>query len=187
MRRLVLYTLMTLDGAVDRPEEYFADGSDGPPVFDDVMVEFEREVIEAQDAVLLGRNMHDEWSRYWPTSNEEPFASFVNGVRKHVVTSRPLDSDWGEVTALEGPIETSVRDLKRTEGGDVGVHGSITLAQGLLAAGLVDELRLVVAPVVGYGGRRLFTDELGVRRFELGESRSSPSGSLLLTYRLPKP
>ena len=184
MRKLVLYTLMTLDGAVDHPEQYFAPEPNDVPVFDDAMGDFEREVIEAQDAVLMGRGTYDEWSRYWPTAPHEPFASFINTVQKHVVTSTPLDGDWPASEVLGGPLPEAVRELKDRPGRDIGVHASIELARALLADGLVDELRLVVAPVVGFGGRRLFTDEQ-VHRFELVGSTATPSGSLPLTYRLP--
>lgn len=184
MRKVVLYTLMALDGAVDHPEVYFAPEPGDVPVFDDEMAQFERETIEAQDAVLLGRRMYDEWSRYWPTAPHEPFASFINTVQKYVVTSTPLANGWTNAEGVTGPVERVVRDLKSTQGKDIGVHGSIDLAQSLLAAGLVDELRLVVAPAIGFEGRRLFPDGDGVRRLHLLDTRSTSSGSLLLTYRI---
>lgn len=186
MRKLVLYTLMSLDGAVDRPDLYFpADQeSDAPMEFDSVMIENEGKVIGSQDAVLLGRHMYDEWSRYWPTSDEQPFADFINSVKKYVVTSTPLESEWHNAEAVHGPIEDLVADLKARPGGDIGVHGSIQLAQSLLTAGLVDELRLVVGPVVGFSGRRLFASADAVRRLELLSATPTPSGSLLLGYRV---
>ena len=184
MRKVVLYTLMALDGAVDHPEIYFAAEPGDPPAFDEVMEQNEREVIQAQDAVLLGRHMFDEWSQYWPSAPHEPFAGFINTVKKYVVTSTPLVHEWPHSEAVTGPVEDVVRDLVSQEGGDIGVHGSIQLAQSLLAAGLVDELRLVVAPALGFGGRRLFTGADVVRRLELLSARSTPSGSLLLTYRV---
>lgn len=186
MRKLVLYTLMSLDGAVDRPDQYFPSGaaSDRPMDFDPVMIENEGRVIGSQDAVLLGRHMYDEWSRYWPTSDEQPFADFINGVRKYVVTSTPLSSEWHNAEAVGGPLEDLVRDLKGRPGGDIGVHGSIQLAQSLLAAGLVDELQLVVGPAVGCSGRRLFPVVDEVRRLDLMSATPTPSGSLLLGYRM---
>jgi dihydrofolate reductase len=185
VRRLVLYTLMSLDGAVDRPDLYFPadEKSDSPMEFDAAMIENEGKVIASQDAVLLGRHMYDAWSRYWPTSNEQPFADFINSVKKYVVTSTPLTHVWGSAEAVRAPIETLVADLKAQPGGDIGVHGSIQLAQSLLAAGLVDELHLVVGPTVGFPGRRLFTG-VDVRRFELLSATPTPSGSLLLGYRV---
>ena len=188
MRKVVLYTLMSLDGAVDDPAAYFAPVQEpGPPGFDPVMDGNEQEITATQDAVLLGRRMYDEWSRYWPTVEDQPFADFINRVRKYVVTSTPLAADWHNSEAVSGPVEDLVRDLKARPGGDIGVHGSIELAQSLLRAGLVDELRLVVGPAWGFPGRRLFEGADTVRRFELVSAVPTPSGSLLLTYRAPTP
>jgi dihydrofolate reductase len=185
MRKLVLYTLMSLDGAVDRPNQYFVAGQEsGPPVFDAAMLDNETKVIGAQDAVLLGRRMYDEWSEYWPTSDEQPFADFINSVRKYVVTSSPLTNAWHNAEAVSGPIEDLVHELKDQEGGDIGVHGSIQLAQSLLSAGLVDELQLVVGPAFGFSGRRLFANPDDVHRLELLSAKPTPSGSVLLAYRV---
>ena len=185
MRKLVLYTLMSLDGDVDDPTAYFQGSRPGSaPEFDEAMIENERRVIESQDAVLLGRGMYDEWSRYWPASDEQPFADFINGVQKYVVTSSPLAGGWNNSEAVAGPIEEVVRDLKGRAGGDIGVHGSITLAQSLLAADLVDELQLVVGPAFGFSGRRLFADARAARWLELLRAEQTPSGALLLSYRV---
>jgi dihydrofolate reductase len=187
VRKVVLYTLMSLDGDVDDPAGYFPESPErgGPPVFDEAMVANELAVTGTQDAVLLGRHMYDEWSRYWPTVEDDPFADFINTVRKYVVTSTPLTNAWRNAEAVHGPIGDVLRDLKRGPGGDIGVHGSISLAQSLLAAGLVDELRLVVGPSFGFTGRRLFENVEQVRRLELLSSASTPSGSVLLAYRVP--
>jgi dihydrofolate reductase len=186
VRKVVLYTLMSLDGAVDDPAHYVsAGGRPGrPPEFDAVMEENEASIVSTQDVVLLGRGMHDEWSAYWPTVPEEPFARFINSVTKYVVTSTPLSGDWPGAQAVVGPVEDLVRDLKAAPGGDIGVHGSIELARSLLAAGLVDELRLVVGPAWGFGGRRLFPDTDEPHPLELLSATATPSGSLLLAYRV---
>lgn len=187
MRNVLLYTLMSLDGAVDYPRQYFAQGRpDGPPEFDEVMDANEAAVIGAQDAVLLGRHMYNEWSEFWPTVPDEPFAKFINSVKKHVVTSTPLSNDWPNAEAVSGPLGEIVGGLKERPGGDIGVHGSIQLAQSLLAEGLVDELRLVIGPAFGFGGRRLFENVADTRRLELLSAEPTPSGSLLLAYRVPR-
>jgi dihydrofolate reductase len=187
MRKIVLYTLMSLDGFVDDPAAYFQPHPEPgqPPAFDPAMVANEVRVVGAQDAVLLGRHMYDEWAGYWPRVKNDPFADFINSVRKYVVTSTPLATEWHNAAAVSGPIEDVVRDLTAVPGGDIGVHGSITLAQSLLAAGLVDELQLVVGPALGFAGRRLFDPVDGVRRLELVDATPTPSGSLLLAYRMP--
>ncbi len=187
MRKTVLYTLMSLDGDVDQPARYFTTSLEPgrPPEFDSVMHDNLARVIGAQDAVLLGRHMFDEWSQFWPTSDVQPFADFINSVKKYVVTSTPLSNDWHNAEVVTGPIEDVVRDLKARPGGDIGIHGSIQLAQSLLAAGLVDELQLVVGPAIGFTGRRLFASTREVRRLELLSATPTPSGSVLLAYRVP--
>jgi len=188
MRKLVAYVLTSLDGAVDDPRRYFP-GTDqtapGAPVFDAPMTDLEARLIGTQDAVLLGRGMYDEWSRYWPTSDEQPFADFINQVKKYVVSSTPLATPWGDTEVLTGPVDRSVAQLKEGPGGDIGVHGSITLVRSLIASGLVDELQLAVGPVLDPEGRRLFEGLEGWRRLELVDATSTPSGAVWLTYRLP--
>ena len=177
MRRLVAYTLLSADGVAEAPEEFVE-------VFDDEMQEHLNGVIETQDAVLLGRRMHDEWSAFWPTSDIEPFAGFINSTPKHVATSTALRNEWDGATAIPGPVPDFVRDLKSRPGGDIGVHGSIELTRSLIVAGLVDELRLVIAPALAGRGRRLFSEPHEMQRLQLLRSTSTSSGSLLVDYRV---
>jgi dihydrofolate reductase len=174
MRKVVVYTLISLDGVAEAPEVFVTE-------FDEAMEENLADVIGSQDAVLLGRRMFDEWARYWPQSDVEPFASFINSVSKYVVTSRPLEDEWSNATAVDGELTAFVAELKRQPGGDIGVHGSISIAQQLLEAGLVDELHLVIAPALQMEGVRLF--ERGASaRLVLDRSVVSPAGYLLLAY-----
>ena len=131
------------------------------PEFDEGMIAFEAEVIGSQDAVLLGRGMYDEWAGFWPTADYQPFADFINGVRKYVLTSTPLDRQWSNAEAVHLPVADLVRDLKAAPGGDIGVHGSIELARSMLAQGLVDELLVYIAPTL-IGGDRLAVGDIGV-------------------------
>lgn len=179
MRKVVAYTLVSVDGVAESPELFFFD-------FDEVMEANLGEVIGTQDTVLLGRTMYDEWSDYWPKSDDQPFADFINGVQKYVATSSPLTMEWTNAEAIQGPVEDFVRELKAGQGGDIGVHGSISLTQSLLAAGLVDEVRLLVAPRVVGSGRRLFETDVA-HSLELVESIGSPTGSLMVHYRLVLP
>lgn len=177
MRKVVVYMLVSVDGVAEDPDEFMFE-------FDDVMDADLGEVIATQDTVLLGRKMYEEWSRFWPTSDIQPFADFINSVHKDVATAGPLTKEWTNADAIQGPVVDFVRELKSGAGGDIGVHGSISLAQSLLAAGLVDEVRLVVAPRVAGKGRRLFEDDGVDHTFELVASASSPSGSLMLHYHV---
>jgi dihydrofolate reductase len=148
-----------------------------------VMRENLRRVIATQDAVLLGRRTYDEWAGIWPTSDNEPFASFINGVEKLVVTSTTPEQTWQNTTVIDGALLELVTQLKQRSGGDIGVHGSIRLTQSMLELGLVDELRLVVAPALHIRGRKLF--DTGIpRRLTLTRQVASPSGSLLLDFEI---
>jgi dihydrofolate reductase len=186
LSRIVLYTLMSLDGAVDDPHRYFPETgtNGGAPVFDRQLADLEADMIACQDAVLLGRGTYDQWSRYWPTSHEQPFADFINAVHKYVLTSTPLGGDWPHAEAVSGPLEQVVAELKGTTSRDIGVHGSITLARSLLRQNLVDELCLAVGRVIDPLGRRLFDGLDQLREMQLQHATGTLSGSLWLRYRL---
>lgn len=127
MRKVVVYELLSLDGIAEQPNEFITD-------FDETMRENLGRVITSQDAVLLGRRTYDDWAAFWPNSDVEPFASFINGVQKFVVTSTPLEQRWTSSSVVGDDLAQFVADLKRQPGGDIGVHGSISLAQSLLKA-----------------------------------------------------
>jgi dihydrofolate reductase len=174
MRKVVAYELLSLDGVAEKPDEFVTG-------FDDVMEENLGRVIATQDTVLLGRRTYDDWAAYWPTSDIEPFASFINGVQKLVMTSTPLDHEWTKSTVVEGSLPEFLKELKARPGGDIGVHGSIDLTQSLLEKGLVDELRLVIAPALQRQGRKLFDRGLP-KRLALTRNVTSPTGYLMVDY-----
>ena len=175
MRKVVAYELLSLDGVAEEPDAFITD-------FDEVMQDNLNDVIATQDTVLLGRRTYEEWARYWPASDIEPFATFINGVEKFVATSTPLTPAWSNSSEIAGNLATFVSDLKQRPGGDIGVHASITLVHSLLELGAIDELQLVVAPELRMHGRRLFERGLPTR-LSLTGSSVSPSGCLLLAYR----
>ncbi len=142
-------------------------------------------VIATQDAVILGRHSYDEWSGYWPDSEVEPFATFINGVAKYVASSTPLERQWHNTTAIEGGLVQFVEDLKNSSGGDIGVHASISVAQALLTGDAVDEVRLVVAPSIAGSGRRLW-DGLPPMRLEQLRNVTTPKGYQLADYRIAR-
>jgi dihydrofolate reductase len=176
VRKLVVYELLSLDGVAEEPDSFFDH-------WDDSMGANLASVIATQDAVILGRRSYTEWAEFWPRSEIEPFATFINGVTKYVATSTPLDRDWANATVLDGGLVEFVRDLKQQPGGDIGVHASISVAHALLAAGVVDELRLVIAPRIAGRGRRLL-DGLPSIQLESIRSEMSPTGYLLVDYRV---
>ena len=176
MRKVVVYELLSLDGVAEDPDAFITD-------WDDVMRANLAAVIATQDAVILGRRSYGDWAEFWPGSTIQPFAAFINGVAKFVATSAPLQREWANATAVDGGLVEFVRDLKVRPGGDIGVHASISVAQTLLAADIVDELKLVIAPRIAGRGRRLL-DGLPSIRLESIRSATSPSGYLLVDYRV---
>ena len=178
MRKIVVYELLSLDGVAEDPDGFIAE-------WDEAMDANLAAVIAPQDAVILGRRSYTEWAQFWPSSQIQPFATFINGVTKYVATSTPLDRDWDNATAIDSALVEFVRDLKQQRGGDVGVHASISVAQALLAADVVDELRLVIAPRIAGRGRRLL-DGLPPIKLESIRSEISPTGYLLVDYRVTR-
>jgi dihydrofolate reductase len=174
MRKVVLYQLLSLDGVAEEPSDWMAKA-------DEALFENLARVIGAQDAVLLGRGTYDYWAGYWPTSDNQPFADFINRTPKHVFTSSTPPETWSASTFVDAPAAGYVAELKQQPGGDIGIHGSISLAQSLLEAQLVDELRLVIAPTVAGRGRRLFAAG-GLQRFDLLDVGRTTTGSIIAGY-----
>ena len=176
MRKVVLYSLLSLDGVAEDPGQWFIDA-------DERLMHNLGRVISSQDTVLLGRGTYEFWVHHWPTSDMQPFADFINQTAKVVFTSSSPDASWSGASYVTEPAAPYVAALKDQDGGDIGIHGSLTLAQSLLREGLVDELRLVVSPSLAGAGRRLFEDTGSLQRFELTDLDRS-GGCVLLAYAL---
>lgn len=176
MRKLTSFLFMSLDGVVEAPNTYVR-----PEVFEDFPALIGQTVAE-QDTVLLGRKMYEEWSEFWPTSNIQPFSDFINNVPKFVVSKTLATADWDRSTVLSGPLHTEIAMLKNSEGGTIGVHGSISLVHSLMTAGLLDEMRFILVPAVAGGGRRLLADGEEPIQLDLASAQSTPTGLQYLTY-----
>jgi dihydrofolate reductase len=176
VRKVVASHFVSFDGVAEQPNEFVSGG-------DEEVDESGSRLIATMDAVLLGRRTYDEWAGFWPDSDIEPFASFINGVEKYVATSSMPELEWANTTVIEGGVVEFVSALKQRPGGDIGVLGSIALTQSLLEGGLVDELRLCVAPVLHMRGRKLFDRGLP-QNLVLTRCVASPSGCLLLDYQI---
>jgi dihydrofolate reductase len=177
MRKVVGYLLMTLDGVVEAGK--WIEG------FDNDMQENMVEVINAQDAVLLGRRMYQEWAAYWPTDTEVPaFANFINAVPKYVVSTTLSSVDeWQPATLLKGNVAQEIAQLQQQPGKNIGVHGSLTLMRSLLEQDLLDELMLVMYPTLVGGGRHLLQAGDSLKRLKLVSSKATNTGGLILTYQ----
>lgn len=174
MRKVVAYELMSLDGVAEDPESFIHE-------WDGTMDANLAAVIAEQDAVILGRRTYEIWARFWPTSDLEPFAGFINGVTKYVAASAPLEPTWAHATRIDGDLTEFVEDLRSQPGAEIGVHASITVTRAMLAAGLIDELKVVIAPTIAVAGRRLL-DAVPPTRLALMSAESTPSGHLLAAY-----
>ena len=178
MRNVVLTQFVSLDGVAEEPSDWFFD--DGPELFANIA-----RILETQTDVLLGRATYDYWVDYWPTADVEPFATFINTTPKHVASSSELTGHWKDSVRITSPVADYVADLKKQSGGDIGIHGSTTLARSLIAAQLVDELRLVMPPTIAGHGKRLFSadSEMDLQQFDLLDVEKSPKGTLFLHCR----
>lgn len=178
-RKVVGGYFLSLDGVAEAPDRFIT-------AWDDEVDASGSVLIAHQDAVILGRRSYDEWVTFWPGSDIQPFAAFINAVPKYVATSSPLEPGWENSEVIQGDVVEFVRQLKTRPGGEIGVHGSISVARALLAAGLLDELRLVIAPTIAGEGKRLFS-ELPPVQLEVVGGSVSPSGYLLVHYRVVRP
>jgi dihydrofolate reductase len=177
MRKVVAQLFYSVDGVVERPDKGWA-------IFPDADTGEEMSGLMArEDDVLLGRVTYEEWAGYWPNSKDEPFASFINNVHKHVASKTLKRTDWKNSSVLGPDVPAAVRKLKDSPGRDIGVHGSIRLVQSLLREGLIDELVLFVMPATaGQGLRRLFDPGAEVKPMKLVRSRVAKNGIAILTY-----
>jgi dihydrofolate reductase len=176
VRKIVVSEFLSLDGVAEQPSDFITS-------WDESVDEYGAQLISTQDTVLLGRRTYDEWYGFWPHSEIEPFSSFINNVEKYVATSSTPNSPWAHTTFVETELPRFVAELKQRPGNDIGVHGSISLSQSLLDNGLVDELRLCVAPTLHHRGRKLFEGQVS-RALKLVRHEITSSGFLLLDYEV---
>ena len=184
MGRIVITEFVSLDGVMEAPgggENYehagwtfeIDRGAEGD--------EFKLDEAFAADALLLGRVTYEGFAAAWP-SVEGEFADKFNTMPKYVVSSTLEKPEWNNSTVLKGDIAEEVSRLKQAHDGDIVVHGSARLAQTLIEHDLVDELRLMVFPVVLGSGKRLFGDTSDKKRLRLTDSRTVGDGIAILIY-----
>ncbi len=180
MRKVVAAEFLTLDGVVESPEQW------NMPYFNDEMGQAIAEGFAASDALLMGRVLYEEWAAFWPNQDpeENPVAAQMNSLTKYVVSTtlaEPLEWNNAELIRGDGFAER-VAELKRQSGMDIVVSGSGTLVRSLLRHGLLDELKLMVHPVVVGGGKRLFEEGGALIGLEFVESKTFGTGVVSLTY-----
>ena len=179
MRKVVASLFLSLDGVMEAPEKWHL------PYFNEEMGAVIGEAISSTDAFLLGRRTYEEWAAFWPSqpADENPMAAAINGLPKYVASTTLDEVTWENAKLLGDDVAAAVSDLKRQSGKDISISGSATLVRSLLNEGLIDELRLMVHPVVLGSGGRLFENGTGQTPLELVESKTFSTGVLDLTYR----
>jgi dihydrofolate reductase len=180
MRKLVAVELVSLDGVMESPEEWAF------PYSNDEMEEANAAGMAASDAMLLGRVTYEGLASFWPNQpGGTPMVDYINGVPKYVVSEalkEPLG--WNNSTLIRGSeFAEAVAELRLQPGKDITIIGSGALVRSLLRDGLLDELRLMVHPVVLGGGKRLFEDGEDRKGLELVDSRTFATGVVYLAYR----
>jgi dihydrofolate reductase len=180
-RKLVVTENITLDGVIDMSGGWFDPLDENVDQSDIAAATAEHR--EAADALLVGRNTFESFRGFWPNQVDDPtgVSDYLNAVSKYVVSSTLDDPGWENSTVLRGAVVDEVHALKEAPGRDIVATGSIRLVHALIAAGLVDEYRLFVFPVVVGHGARLF--ESADIRLRLLETRPFVSGALLLRYQ----
>jgi dihydrofolate reductase len=177
MRRLIVTENITVDGRIEMLDDWFDPADDA----DDVQEEMQRQGSEA-DAMLVGRQTFEDFRGYWPDHTDTPTGAYLEQVQKYVVSSTLTDPSWQHTTVLAGDPVDEVRLLKESDGGDIILTGSVTLTHAVLAAGLVDELRLFVYPAVQGRGAGLVAEGSKLPDLSLLEARAFRSGVTLLRY-----
>jgi dihydrofolate reductase len=188
--KLTTNTQVSVDGVVQanggRNEEFdpgMERGGWARPLFDSESMAFVNEFYQRADAFLFGRRTYDLFASYWGVQSGNPIADALNSRPKYVASNTLTDPQWADTTVLSGDVGAGIRDLKAKPGGELQVHGSGNLVRWLLENELIDEINLLVCPVIVGQGTRLFAASGPDAALDLVDSRTYPKGITLLVYR----
>jgi dihydrofolate reductase len=179
MRRVIASEFVSLDGVMESPGDWAF------PYFNDEMGQANESQMAASDALLLGRVTYQEFADYWPyqTSDDWPIVDYTNNTSKFVVSTTVDTVEWQNSTLIRGNVVEELTRLKRQPGKNITISGSGTLFQSLLRDDLIDELRLMVPPIVVGSGKRLFEDGSDQKTLKLVDSKAFGTGVVYLTYQ----
>jgi dihydrofolate reductase len=177
MRKIVAGLFISLDGVIEAPEQWHF------PYFNDEMGEAVGSQMAAADTMLLGRRTYEDFASYWADKGSDvEFADVMNNTPKLVASTTLQSVEWQNSTLIRGDVAQELRRIKQESGKDISITGSATLVRSLLRDGLIDELRLLVHPIVVGSGKRLFVDQAERVPLKLVDSRTFSTGVLYLTY-----
>lgn len=179
MRKLTAAFFMSLDGVVESPDKWHF------PYFNDEMGAAIGGSMSQADALLMGRVNYQEWASYWPnqSGDDTGFADYMNNTPKFVVSTTLETVEWQNSTLIKGDFRKEIIKLKEQPGREITISGSATLVRSLLHEELLDELRLMVHPVVVGSGKRLFDDWSDQKALGLVNSQTFSTGVVDLTYQ----
>jgi len=188
MRKIVVFTMITLDGVMQAPggskedtAEGFKYGGWSFPYVDDTFGPIINKELGVPFDMLLGLTTYEIFARYWP-EREGPIADPFNKAKKYVVSDKEIDLTWKESVLIHEDVVARIKALKKEDGPSLQVHGSAKLLQSLFKNDLVDELRLRIFPITLGAGKRLFAEGTIPKAFELLDSQALPSGVILANY-----
>lgn len=177
MRKIVATKSVSLDGVMESPEEW------SPAYSTQELEEANATGMASSDALLLGRVTYEELVAFWPTQpDDNPIAKFINNVPKYVVSTTLEDVEWNNSTLIAENVKDKIDELKQQEGEGIGIVGSGTLVCSLLDYGLLDELVLMVHPLILGNGKRLFEEGGERNALNLVDSKTFNTGVISLTY-----
>jgi dihydrofolate reductase len=192
MRKIVVLTFVSLDGVMQAPggpEEDtsggFAYGGWTAPYFDEFMGDVMAEQMGMPFDLLLGKKTYELFASFWPKQDEKttPGAEVLNRAKKYVVSDTPVELSWEGSVLIDGDVVAKLKELKQQDGPILQVHGSSDFIQTLLKNDLTDELWLKIFPVTLGTGKRLFGEGTMPAAFTLLESKASPSGVIVASYK----
>ena len=177
MRKIVAGLFISLDGVVESPQNWHF------PYFNDEMGAIVQTQIDSSDTLLMGRGTYDEFVQFWPTAGSDvELADHMNGVAKVVVSSTLVEPTWQNTTVIRDDVASQIQALKDRPGKNIGMSGSAGLVRWLINNDLLDELNLLVHPIIVGSGKRLFTDDSERKALALANVETLKTGVLSLTY-----
>ncbi len=186
MRNLFVTEFVSLDGVMEDPggAEGYEHGGWSFEFSTPESMKYKLDELNGTDAILLGRVTYEGFAKAWPSVEDDVgFADRMNGLPKYVVSTTLQNADWNNSTIISGNVAEEVAKLKTEDGGDIMIAGSQQLVRTLLEHNLIDEIRLMVSPVILGTGKRIFDGVTGKKVLALADSTTYSSGNLVLTYR----